>query len=79
MIDIGRLRLRLPAGYQGRADSIARLVAAELEGRLQGVAGGIDELRVGPVEIAHGANDRAVAQAVATSVAENANRALRDG
>jgi hypothetical protein len=79
MIDIGRLRLQLPAGYQGRADSIARLVAAELRGRLQGVAGGIDELRVGQVEIAAGANDRAVAQAVAASVADNAHRALRDG
>ena len=76
MIDIGRLRLRLPAGYQGRADAIARLVAAELRGRLGGVEGGIEDLRVGPVEVAPGADDRAVAQAIAGSVADRARGAL---
>ncbi len=79
MIDIGRLRLQLPAGYQGRAGSIAQLVAAELRGRLEGVEGGLDQLRVGPVEIAPGANDRAVAQSVAASIADHARQALRNG
>ena len=76
MIDIGRLRLRLPAGYQGRADSIARLLATELRGRLDGVEGGIDELRVGPVEVAPGTSDRAMAEAIAGSVADRARAAL---
>lgn len=79
MIEIGRLRLRLPAGYQGRAGSIARLAAAELERRLRGVSGTLDDLRVGPVEIAPGANDRAVAEAVASSVADRATRLLGGG
>ncbi len=77
MIDIDRLRLRLPAGYRGRAESIARLVASELEGRLEGASGGIANLQVGPVEIAPGANDRAVAETIATAVAARATYALR--
>ena len=77
MIDVDRLRLSLPAGYAGRADSIARLVASELETRLAGAAGALDGLQVGPVEITPGANDRAVAQTIAAAITDRTHSALK--
>ena len=77
MIHIDRLRLHLPAGYQGRAREIARLVASELKGSLGTTAGNLERLQVGPLQLAPGAGNRAVARRIATSVTSRVNDSLR--
>jgi hypothetical protein len=71
MLSIGRLRLALPPGFEGRAGRIARLVGDELAGRLPLAAGAVrlDRLAVPPVRLAPGASDRQVAGAVAAAIA----------
>lgn len=69
MLKIDRLRLSLPAGYESRADRIARLVADELAGlQLQGDAH-FDRLTLPAVEVGPRATDRQVAGAVTRAMA----------
>lgn len=65
MLKIDRLRLSLPAGYEGRADRIARLVADELAAlQLQGNAQ-FDRLALPAIEVGPRATDRQVASSIA--------------
>lgn len=69
MLKIDRLRLSLPAGYEARADRIARLVADELAALpLQGDAN-FDRLALPTVEVGQRATDRQVASSIASSMA----------
>ena len=69
MLKIDRLRLSLPAGYESRADRIARLVADELAGlQLQGDAH-FDRLALPTVEVGSNASNREVASRIASSMA----------
>lgn len=69
MLKIDRLRLSLPAGYESRAERIARLVADELAGlRFQGDAH-FDRLTLPTVEVGPRATDRQVASSIATGMA----------
>lgn len=67
MLTIDRLRLRLPPGYEGRAESIALEVAEALSRSPVGGDRSLDSLTVGPVPIASGA-DKAVAADIAAAI-----------
>lgn len=66
--EIGRLRLRLPAGFEDRAGRIGRLVGEALARRDDLPAGRIEQLQVGPVRVEVGHSDRVVAQRIADSI-----------
>ena len=71
MLKIDRLRLSLPAGFETRADRIARLVADELAALpLQGDAN-LDRLALPTVEVGPRATDRQVASSIASSMASH--------
>ncbi|HEV8579149.1 MAG TPA: hypothetical protein VGX68_08700 [Thermoanaerobaculia bacterium] len=76
MLTIDRLRLSLPAGYEGRARRIAALVGDELARLpLAGSDVRLDRLTLPAVNVAPGASDRQVAGAVAGAVAAGLNSA----
>jgi hypothetical protein len=68
MIDIERLTLRLPPGYEPRAAAIARELAAALAplDALAPVA--LERLDLAPLRAAPGASDRAIGVALAREV-----------
>jgi hypothetical protein len=71
MLKIDRLRLSLPAGYETRADRIARLVADELAALpLQGDAN-LDQLTLPTVEVGPRATDRQVASSIAGAMSSH--------
>lgn len=65
--EIGRLSLRLPAGFETRAARIGRLVGEALAGR-DLPAGGIAQLGVGPLKVDARRSDRAIAEHIAQSI-----------
>jgi len=68
---IGRLRITLPPGFEGRPEQVARLVAEEFARRpLQGAPGDrrIDHLAPPPVEVGPRAREREVAEQVAQAI-----------
>jgi hypothetical protein len=65
--EIGRLNLRLPSGFEGRAERIGRLVGEALAG-CELPAGRIAHLKVGPVTVNPRGSDRAVAEGIAQSI-----------
>jgi hypothetical protein len=74
MIDIHRLRLHLPAGFEGRAAAISRLVGEELgrhpiEGNRR-----LDSLSVQGVRIAPDHSDRGIAASIASAIVANLRR-----
>lgn len=72
MLNIDRLRLCLPAGFEPRARGIVRLLADELAAFEAPAARRIGRLSLGPVEIQPGASDRDVARSMARAVASAA-------
>ena len=69
MLKIDRLRISLPAGFEARAERIARLVADELAGLpIQGDAK-FDRLALPTVEVGPRASDRQVASSIASGMA----------
>ena len=64
-LHIGRMRLRLPAGYAGRAESIARAIAQATAGIGAREARTLDTLAVGPIRVDAGASDAQIAAAAA--------------
>ena len=75
MLTIDHLNLHLPDGYQGRADRIARLVAAELASSAWPCDRRLEHLTAAPVASAPGMTDRQLAQRIAASITS----AARDG
>ena len=73
MLNIDRLRLSLPAGYERRAERIGRLVADELASLQLAGDASFDRLSVPAVKIARGASDRQVAGAIAGAIATKVN------
>lgn len=67
-VDIDRLNLRLPAGYEARAEAIARRVGRELAGL--SVAGDLHlaSLEVPRVRLAGGETDAVIARRIARAV-----------
>ena len=71
MLKIDRLRLSLPAGYEARADRIARLVADELAGLPVHGDAHFDQLTLPTVEVGPRATDAQVAGAVTRAMASH--------
>lgn len=66
--EIGQLNLRLPAGFEARAQRIGRLVGESLA-RQEGLPGGqVDQIGVGPVRVDARASDRVIAARIAQSI-----------
>jgi len=72
---IGRLHMRLPAAYAGRAGAIARAVAQAAAGIPLAQSRRFDTLALGPVRVAEGATDAEVAAAVAQRLAARMEKA----
>ena len=70
MIRVERLRMRLPAGFEGRADSIARLVRQIAQRALRpGYNEHRDTVSVPPVLVAHSDDNAQIARALGGAVA----------
>jgi len=66
--EIGQLDLRLPTGFEARAQRLARLVGEALA-RREGLPGGqYDVIRVAPVRVDARRSDRAIAEHIAQSI-----------
>ncbi len=68
MLEIDRLRLQLPAGFERRAPRISRLLAEHLAQSQQTRNLSLQRLRAGPIRVAAGDSDRQVARAIARSI-----------
>jgi len=68
MIDIERLRLRLPAGYEPRAAGIAREFAAALAPLAALGPVNLERLDLAPLRLSPGASDRDIGIAMAHEV-----------
>lgn len=65
--EIGQISLRLPAGFEGRAQRIGRLVGDALAGQ-DLPSGRMDQVGVGPLRIDPRRSDRAIADHIAQSI-----------
>lgn len=70
MISIDRLRLTLPAGFDGRADRVARRVAEELAGLPQPDSRRLARLTLPPMTLDPRLGDREIARRIATAIHE---------
>ncbi len=69
--EIGRIRLSLPAGFEGRGPRIGRLVGEALAREQHLPAGKIAQVGVGPVRVDARRSDRAVAESIARSIVQS--------
>ena len=67
---IATLRLRLPAGYAPRAESIARAIAGAAARIPLAGSRSLERLALGPVRVAAAASDAEVAAAAARQLAQ---------
>ena len=66
--EIGQLSLRLPAGFEGRAQRIGRLVGEALARQPDLPAGRLGRVGVGPLQVDPRRSDRAIADGIAQSI-----------
>lgn len=69
MIEINRLRISLPSGFEGRANRISRLVGAELQNVSVAKGQSLSGLAVPEVQARSGQTDNEIARNIATSIA----------
>jgi len=67
-IEISRLNLRLPQGFESRADTIAHRIGAELDKRNWSRDVRMDHLKLPPVSVSPHEGDGAVARKVADAI-----------
>jgi hypothetical protein len=67
---IARLRLRLPAGYAARAETIARALAGAAARIPLSESRSLERLALGPIRIAPGATDAELVGAAARGLGE---------
>lgn len=70
MISIDRLRLTLPAGFDGRADAVARRVAEELADLPQADSRRLARLTLPPLTLDPRLGDREIARRIAGAIHE---------
>lgn len=75
MIEIDSMSIALPAGFEVRAASIARLAAAEIGRGIPRRSGRIARVDAGSVSLRAGASDGEVARAIAGAVHASMRRA----
>jgi len=68
VIDIQRLRLQLPEGYEHRASRIVRLVGQALAREPVSHNGETAHLHIGPMALPEGATDRQAADRIARAI-----------
>ena len=69
MLHIERMRMQLPAGFEHRASTIARLIGNSIAGINPAEERTLDKLSIGPVQISPGATDEEIANKVARQIA----------
>lgn len=69
MLHIERMRMQLPAGFEHRAASIARLVGKSMTEVHPTENRTLDRLSVGPVQVAPNATDQEIAHIVVERIA----------
>lgn len=80
MMRIDELAIRLPAGFAGRAEHIARLVARELAAIHPPPASrALHALRVAPIVAEPGVSDAVLARRIAGSIAAAVREGRRQG
>jgi len=71
MIHIDRIRMRLPAGFEHRATSIARLVGEQLAKRSVSQDVSLESVSIKPPEISFGMPDIEIANLIVQQLAAN--------
>lgn len=79
MIEIGRLRLQLPAGFEQRGARISRLVADQLANHPVRANLNIERLSAGPVSVSSGQSDHQVATLIAGAITQSIGGKARAG
>jgi len=79
VLTIDTLSLRLPAGFEHRAERIARLLADALAGVAPGSSATFERLALPPIAIAPGAGDAQIAAGIAGAVRHQLAAARRQG
>ena len=69
MLHIERMRMQLPAGFEHRASSIARLVGESVAQIQHSENRTLDSLSISPVQILPNATDQDIANSVAQRIA----------
>ena len=72
-VNIDRLNLRLPTGFEARANGIARLAVKELANKNWHSAVNLHSLSIDTVRIAGNESNRAVAARIATAIYQQAH------
>jgi hypothetical protein len=68
MIEIGRLRLQLPAGFEQRGEPIARLIGDALSQQQVVENRRLEQLSIGPLHIDPSQSNAKVAQVIANAI-----------
>jgi hypothetical protein len=77
MLKIDELHLVLPAGFEQRAEGIARLIAGELARLTPAISGRFERLAAPPIEVSPDSSDADIATRVALAIHERlATRAV---
>jgi hypothetical protein len=76
MLHIKQMRMQLPAGYEHRATSIARLVGELLAECQHTESHNVDHLSIGPIQISTHASDRDIANSVTQRIVDMLRREI---
>ena len=68
MLHIDRLRMQLPAGFEHRAATIARLLGGSLATYHPRESRSLDRLSISPVQVSAQATDREIADCIAKRI-----------
>lgn len=74
MLQIERMRMRLPAGFEHRASTIARLVGESMAEIQPSENRTLDRLSISPVQVSQNATDQEIACSVAKRIASALGR-----
>lgn len=73
MIDIDRLKLQLPEGFEHRAGRISRMIGDQLALTPIQSTQRFEQLSIGPVQIGRAATDQQVARDIARAIQQQLN------
>jgi hypothetical protein len=76
MLHIERMRMQLPAGFEHRASTIARLVGEAMAEFHPTEKRTLDRLSISPVQVSPNATDQEIAQSVAERIALTLGRGI---
>ena len=74
MLQIERMRMRLPAGFEHRASTIARLVGESMAEIQPSENRTLDRLSISPVQVSQNASDQEIAHSIAGRIASTLGR-----